>query len=118
MAPPIQVVRLVNSRGEPRRRKIAGFNEYIPSTSAPNVHERVKFTSEPQGMSATPQSIVRPQRLQQMTVSSEPLSSGIGFSNIQQDNYHVAMEEDTFADEELEPQNKRRRAAGVSATMI
>jgi len=53
-----------------------------------------------------------------MTVSSEPLSSGIGFSNIQQDNYHVAMEEDTFADEELEPQNKRRRAAGVSATMI
>ncbi|KAJ8591371.1 hypothetical protein M405DRAFT_851366 [Rhizopogon salebrosus TDB-379] len=112
MAPPIQVVRLVNSHGEPRRRKTAGFNEYIPSTSAPNVHERVKFTSEPQGMSATLRNIVRPQRLEQMTVSSESLSGGIGSSSIQQDNYHMAMEEDTFTDEELGPQNKRRRAAG------
>ena len=95
-----------------------GFNEYIPSTSAPNVHERVKFTSEPQGMSATLRNIVRPQSLEQMIASTESLSDGIDSGDIQQDNYHMAMEEDTFDDKELGPQNKRRRAAGVSATMI
>jgi hypothetical protein len=115
MAPPIQVIRLVNSRGEARQRKTVGFNEYIPSTSAPTVHERVKFTSQPQGPSATLKNIVRPQRLEQRAAPSESLSDRNDFSNVvPQDDYHMTMEEDIFADEELGSQNKRRRTAGVS----